>query len=181
VFAQTISVSGTVSSSDGTALPGISVQVEGTNTGTATDALGKFELSVQPTSILVFTGVGFDNQKVPVNNRTVLNVIMVTSVSELRAVVVTALGIKQEKKALGYSVQDVGGVDMTRTRPSNPLDALSGKVAGATIISSSGLPGGSVRVQLRGATSILGDSSPLFVIDGVPVDNSETLTGKDAD
>lgn len=178
--AQTKSVSGTVAGPDGTALQGISVQVEGSTVGTATNAAGKYELNVPAHSVLVFSGVGFAVQRVSVNDRSTINVTMQVSTTQLSAVVVTALGIKQEKKALGYAVQDVSGTDMTRTHPSNPLDALSGKVAGATIISSSGMPGGSVRVQLRGATSILGDNSPLFVIDGVPVDNSENSTGNDA-
>ncbi|HVI47414.1 MAG TPA: SusC/RagA family TonB-linked outer membrane protein [Chitinophaga sp.] len=180
-YAQQREVKGTVTGSDGSPVLLATVQVKGTSTGTTTDKQGHFSLNVKnDNTVLIIRSVGFISQEVKVGTQSALSVVLQVDNKALQEVVVTALGIKQEKKAIGYSAQDLKGEELTRTAPSNPLAALSGKVAGATIISASGTPGAAVRVQMRGATTILGSNQPLFVIDGLPVDNSETNTSGDA-
>lgn len=177
-WSQSKTVTGRVTNANGDPIPYATIKVKESNTGTAADQDGKFSIAASTNAVLVVTAAGFSPHEVNIGNQSEVNITL-QATSNLQEVVVTALGIKREKKALGYAVQDVQAEDLTRTRPSNPLNALAGKVAGATVISSSGLPGGSVRVQLRGATSLLGDNSPLFVMDGVPLDNSENLTDND--
>lgn len=181
VHAQERQVAGTVKGSDGSPVLMATIQIKGTSTGTTTDKQGHFSLTVKDSkAVLIVRSVGFLTREVTVGDNPTLSIVLPVDTKALQEVVVTALGIRQEKKAIGYSAQDVKGDELTRTAPSNPLSALSGKVAGATIITASGTPGAAVRVQLRGATTILGSNQPLFVIDGLPVDNSETNTSSDA-
>jgi TonB-dependent SusC/RagA subfamily outer membrane receptor len=121
--------------------------------------------------------LGYKTSEVAFGANTVVNVSLEEDVLGLEEVVVTAIGISAEKKALGYSVQDVSGERLTKAAANNTLSALTGKVAGLQVISSSGSPGSAVYLELRGATSITGQNSPLFVVDGVPLDNSENYTG----
>ncbi|MGB1242305.1 MAG: TonB-dependent receptor plug domain-containing protein, partial [Chitinophagales bacterium] len=171
VFAQERTLTGTISDADG-ALPGVSVVITGTTTGTITDIDGQFSLknvSADAKTITV-SFVGFENQTLDIGSQTNFNISMKAGV-ELDEFVVTALNISREKKALGYSVQQVGGDDLGQARDPNVLNALSGKVSGVQITSASGSVGASSRVVIRGSSSIRGDSQPLFVINGVPIDN----------
>ncbi len=177
LYAQDVQIKGKVTSAeDGEALPGVSVIIKGTQTGTATDANGNFVLTVPADATLVISSVGFKTQEVAVAGRTVVDVAMEAEVVAVDEVVVTALGIKREKKRLGYSVQEVNGEQITQARSSNVINALSGKVAGVSVTSASGNMGGSTRVLIRGAKSIGNNNQPLYLVDGVPIDNSSFNT-----
>ena len=167
-------VSGTVTDAgDGTKLPGVSVIVQGTTVGTVTDIDGKYVLQVPGGyNVLIFSFVGMKTEEVKIDGRSSIDVAMDQDILGLDEVVVTAIGISRETKALGYSVQEVAGDDLTRNQNANVLNSISGRVAGVQVTSSSGTAGGSSFIQIRGAASILGDNQPLFVVDGVPIDNS---------
>jgi len=179
--AQNNSVKGQVTGPDGSPLPGITVQVKGTKTATATDLNGQFELSASHNATLVFTGVGFQEQSVKVDNRSSLNVKLEATTQQLSEVVVTALGVKRNKNDLGYAAQTINADAIEKGGQTDALKALSGKIAGVQVTSSTGTPGGSSYIQLRGANSITGDNQPLFVIDGVPIDNGQNYSGDPSD
>ncbi len=169
-FAQR-TVSGKVTSAGGESLIGVNVVELSTGTGTVTDIDGSYELQVSSdNSTLEFSYTGYQTQTVAVGGRSVIDVEMAEGV-ELEEVVVTALGISREKKALTYSAQTVGGEDINTVRDANFVNTLSGKVAGLQVSQSASGPGGQARVVLRGNRS-LGNNNALFVIDGVPVDNT---------
>lgn len=173
-WAQNRSVSGTVTDAgDNTPLPGVSISVKGTTTGTTTDANGKYTVDVPDNATLVFSFIGFTTQEAAVGSQNVLNVSLVSDTKALEEVVVTAIGLETPKKTLGYAIQTVKPDEIVSSRETNLVSALSGKVAGVQIISSSGSPGASALIRIRGSRSITGTNSPLFVIDGVPIDNSE--------
>ncbi len=179
VQAQTVRITGTVTSSeDGMPLPGVSVFVKGTTIGGATDANGKYEINV-PTNaqILTYSFVGFKVQELEIAGRAIIDVVLQSESVEMQEVVVTALGITREKKALGYSVQDVKGEELTKVRTSNIVSSLSGRVAGVQITSASGQMGGGSRITVRGMTSLTGNNQPLYVVDGIPLDNSDYSSG----
>ncbi len=174
VLAQDVQITGKVTSAnDGTGLPGVSVVIKGTTMGTSTNIDGDFTMSVSPEATLVFSTIGMKTQEVPVGNQTVINVAMEMDVTGLEEVVVTALGISREKKALGYSVQEVGGEEINTVKTDNFVKNLSGKVSGVQI-TDNGNFGGGVNILVRGSNSITGNNQPLFVIDGVPVDNNNS-------
>jgi TonB-linked SusC/RagA family outer membrane protein len=164
-------VTGTVTEKSGLAIPGVNVTEKGTSNGTATSVDGKFSLSVKPGAVLTFSFIGFKTTEVPVGTSTTLNVVLEANENALTEVVVTALGIKREKKSLGYAVQEVKGEALTEAKEPNIVNALSGKVAGLQITRSGNGPGGSSRITLRGNNSLTGSNQPLIVIDGTPVDN----------
>jgi len=178
VQAQPRQVTGTVTGSDdGMPLPGVSIQVKGTTSGGSTDMDGKFSLNVPSgAKVLVFSFVGYKAQEVEIGDRSIVNVILETESLKVEEVVVTALGITREKKALGYSVQDVKGDELTQSRSSNVLSTMSGRVAGVQVTSSSGNMGGSARILIRGVKSVSANNQPLFVVDGIPIDNSDFNT-----
>ncbi|NRA47807.1 MAG: TonB-dependent receptor plug domain-containing protein, partial [Phaeodactylibacter sp.] len=154
-------------------LIGVSVFVKGNpNVGTITDYNGQYELNVaEGASTLIFSYIGYNRLEVPIDARSTIDVQMSESAEVLEEVVVTAVGIERSKKALGYSAEEVGGEQLVNARESNLVNALSSKVAGVQVISSSGNPGASANIVIRGRTS-LNENSPLFIIDGVPIDNS---------
>jgi TonB-linked SusC/RagA family outer membrane protein len=163
-------VSGRVTdSANGTALPGVSVLIKGTSTGSTTDTDGRYSLNVPDpsNSVLVFSFIGFATQEVSVGNKTSVDISLKEDVTQLGEVVVTALGIEKETKSLTYSVQQVGGEQLTVARDPNLINSLNGKVAGLTINRANG-PGGSTRVVLRGNKSTVNNQA-LYVIDGVPM------------
>ena len=172
LLAQTRQISGTITSRDEGPLPGVSVVVKGTLTGVITDAAGKYKINV-PTdnATLVFSFIGYATREVPVGNQTVFDFEMQPDVRALQEVVVTAFGIAKEKKALGYTVQEVKGSQLVEARSSNVVNSLSGRVAGVRINSNGG-PGSGSTVQIRGNSSISGNNQPLVVVDGVPIDQS---------
>jgi len=180
VFAQaddeTYVIKGRVTDASGTGLPGVTIQVKGNvQTGTLTDVDGYYSISVERSNYLVFSYLGFETHQVQILSNNQVDVVLKESSTELNEVVVTSLNIPREKKALGYAVQNVSGKAL-ETRPTNALSALSGKISGLQVISSGGNMGGSSRVTLRGINSITGNNQPLYIIDGVPLDNTDMNT-----
>ncbi len=178
VFAQEKTISGKVTSSeDGLTLPGVTVTIKGVSGGAQTNADGIYSITVPSNgSVLVFRYIGFSSQSVSIGNTTTININLEPDAQQLSDVVVTALGIKREKKSLGYATQEVGGDDLTKTNETNLLNSLSGKVAGVQITGASGAVGASSRIVLRGNNSF-GNNQPLFVVDGIPLDNGATGLG----
>ncbi|MCL7763698.1 SusC/RagA family TonB-linked outer membrane protein [Polaribacter sp. Z014] len=171
-FAQQKKVSGTVSDSSGT-LPGVSVAIEGTNNGTQTDFNGKYSINLKQGDVLSFSYVGYKTIQKKVTNSSTINVSMIEDSSVLDEIVVTALGISRDKKSLGYSTQKVGGEELTTNKSGNFVNALSGKASGVQIKKNNNL-GGSTNVVIRGNASMTGSNQALFVIDGVPINNTNT-------
>ncbi len=169
-FAQEKTVSGTVSDNNGLPLPGATVVIQGTTTGASTDFDGNYSITANVGDVLNFSYVGYSGQSATVGASNSINVTLQPD-NELEEVVVTALGIKREEKALGYSVQSIKGEGMTEARESNISNAISGKVAGVQVTGTSGSVGASSRIVLRGNSSITGNNEPLYVVDGVPIDN----------
>lgn len=169
-FAQQ-TVTGTVTGDDGLTLPGVSVVQKGTSNGTITDVDGKFSISVPSDGVILFSFVGMEAAEVMVNGRSTVDVTLVTSAIGLDEVVVTALGIKRDKKTLTYASQQVDGEELMKAKGANFMDAMSGKAAGLEIKKSSSGAGGSTSVVLRGFKSLAGSSEPLYVIDGIPIQN----------
>jgi len=169
-----IRVSGTVTSSDdGEPITGVSILVQGTKTGTVTDVDGNFQLTAPEGCVLKVSYLGMKTKDVKA--ATNLKIVLQSDNRTLDDVVVTALGVSREKKALGYSVSEVKGSDLIKSRGgvSNPVNALQGKVAGLQISSSSGSMGGSSKIIIRGASSLSGNNQPLFVVDGVPIEGTD--------
>ena len=156
-------VSGTVTdSSDGTPLPGVSILIKGTSTGTATDVDGKYSLNVPGAqTVLVFSFLGFEAVEETVGNRSTIDVGLSEDASELNEVVVTALGIERNVKALQYSMTEVGGEEFTQARENNIANQLAGRVAGVNVSNVASGPAGSSRVIIRGNTSLQGGNQPL--------------------
>ena len=174
VLAQERTVSGTVTAQeDGLPLPGVSVKIKGSSTGTQTGLNGQYSLSVAGNnSILVFSYIGYANQEVPIGGRTVVNVALTLDATQLGEVVVTALGITREARSLGYTTQKIDGEELTKARETNVVNSLAGKIAGVRVTSQSGTLGGSSKIVIRGQSGFGDAGQPIFVIDGLPVDNS---------
>lgn len=173
-YAQNREITGKVtSSSDGSPIAGVSVTAVGTTVGTQTDEGGNYTLTLtEPTTELSFSYIGYSSQRVSISNQTVINVQLARNDEALDEVVVTALGISRDKKSLGYASQEVKGDVLNAARGGNPLQSLSGNVAGAVINAPSSSLGGSTRIVLRGIGSLTGENKPLIVVDGIPMDNS---------
>ena len=169
--AQDVQVSGSVTSADdGSALPGVSVVVRGTTIGAVTDFEGNYSITVPDASgTLVFSFVGMLSQEIPIEGRTMINIVLESSATELDEVVVTALGMTRTEKSLGYSVQSVEAEEISKANTTDIINSISGRTAGVQITSSSGSPGASTYMTIRGAASITGNNQPLFVIDGMPI------------
>ena len=187
LMAQTKEVSGEVTSAeDGGAIPGVSVSVKGTTIGTVTDMDGVFRLKVpQGSKTLVLSFVGMKTQEIELGNQSKVNVKMVSENISVDEVVVTAMGISKEKKALGYAVENVGGQELTQAANTNLGTAIQGKVSGIEVSSSSGMPGASTKIQIRGARSFTGNNAPLYIVDGTPISSTpdvgtgNSVTGTD--
>ena len=173
LFAQEKEIKGTVTSkADGSPLPGVNAFVKGaSNNGTQTDFDGNYSLTVSTGDIIVFSYLGLKTAEVTVGTFSTIDIQMEEDTESLDEVIVTALGIKKERKALTYSAQDVKGDDLTRVKQTNPINSLSGKSAGLTITRSSSGVGGSTKVVLRGNSSTT-NNDPLYVIDGIPMLNN---------
>lgn len=176
-LAQSDRISGRVTGPDKLALPGVSIQVSGTTQGTVTDAEGRYTLEAPGNATLIFSYIGFANQTVNVNNRSVIDVMMTTQAKALDEVVVTALGIKREAKTLGYATATIGAEEIAVNRDTNVMSGLQGKMAGVNISTMSSGPGGTSKIRIRGQSSFSGQNNPLIVINGVPVDNSNYALG----
>ena len=168
-----IKVTGLVKDADnGEALPGATIVVKGSTIGTTTDIDGNYSLFVTSNEdILVFSYVGYRKEQITVGNQTIINLDLRPDSRSINEVIVTAIGIKADKKSLGYSAQEVKGDDLNATSQANVINSLGSKVAGIEVTSSSGTPGASSNIVIRGRTSLERSNSPLFVIDGVPMDN----------
>lgn len=168
-----ITVKGTVTSATGETLPGVNVLVKGTDVGTTTDLDGNYTINVpNDDAVLVFSFIGYTPQEIKVGGRATIDVVLQDDVQQLSEVVVTALGIEKKEEKLGYSVSTVNGEAFSQARESNVAYSLQGRVAGLNMSGVNGGPGSTARINLRGFTSFSA-SSPLFVIDGVPIDNTQ--------
>ena len=169
--AQTRVIQGTVKDESGKSVPFMAVQVKGTTLGTYTDTAGKFVLAVDSASkTLMLSYPGMKTQEVAISDN--MQITMKNDAMGLSEVVVTAIGISVEKKALGYATQTVGSDQLDKSGTGNVMGELEGKVAGLQVISSSGDPGAGTYINLRGQTSLTGNNQPLMVVDGIPIDNS---------
>ncbi len=175
---QQKSVSGKVTDSNGEAIPGASVVVKGTTVGTSTNVDGVYNLVLPANATtLVVSFVGMKNTEVAINGQSTINVTLESDFLAVDEVVVTALGITKEKKALGYAVTEVGSDDISLVKDHNPVNSLAGKVAGVVITQGTGGPGGGSRIVIRGNNSINGNNQPLIVVDGIPIDASGSNSG----
>jgi ferric enterobactin receptor len=183
IWAQNMNVTGKVTDKNGEPVIGAYVLIQGTSTGTSTDIDGAYLIPSAPANgSLVFSSLGFKEVVVAINNRTVVNVVLEEEALFLEEMVVTAFGIKKERKSLGYAVEDLGSNELMRNKTANPISSLSGKIAGVNITQSSGAAGSGAQIILRGGTSGSEgkDNQPLFVVDGVIYDNSSNLVGNSA-
>lgn len=172
-FAQEQEVKGTVTNSvNGMALPGVNVILKGTTNGTTTDAEGKFRLITPNSGALIFSFIGMTTQEVEIGGKTEFTISLEEDSKQLSEVVVTALGIEKSRQSLGYSLQDVKGEQLAEARSPNVINGLSGKIAGVRISPNAG-PGSGSSVQIRGQSSLGGNNQPLYVIDGVPIEQSQ--------
>jgi len=170
-MAQNRTVTGTVSDNTGSPLPGVNVVEKGTSNGTSTDFDGNYSINVADGATLVFSSLGYATREVAVGTQTTVNVSLAEDASQLDEVVVTALGIRKETKALGYSLTEVGGEELSTIKTPNAINSLQGKIAGVNITQNSTGAAGSSRVIIRGSSSLSGNNQPLYVVDGIPIGN----------
>ncbi len=175
LFAQNILRGKVTDNRNGTPISGASVQVRGTNEGTTTAADGSFSLSVKDQVTLVISSIGFQTKTLSASPGANINIALDAEAGSLSEVVVTALGIRREKNTLPYAAQQISGEEVSRTRSGNFIGGLSGKVSGVQVTQNNGL-GASTNVIIRGFKSLSGNNQALFVVDGVPIDNSNTNT-----
>lgn len=172
VYMQTQqTVTGRVTDADGVSMPGVTIMIEGTTTGSITDADGRYSITAPSNGVLVFSFIGYLTERVSINGRSVIDLVLVQDVLQIQEVVVTALGMTREKKALGYAITEIKGDDIARSNITNPISGLQGKVAGVQINQGTGGPQSSNRILIRGNTSLGVNNQPIFVVDGVIIDN----------
>jgi len=172
LHAQDRVVSGSVTEASGSGIPGATVLIKGTQDGTVTDFEGNFKIEVSGSeSVLVFSAIGFKKKQITVGSKSTINVTLKKDVKQLGEVVVTALGVEREEKALGYSVQKVDSREVSDVKTSNPMNALAGKLSGVYITGSGNGPTASANVNIRGTSSLLGNNQPLYVVNGMPITN----------
>ena len=172
-------VTGKITDATGAPLSGVTIIVKGTRRSATTSADGTFTIVAGKGDVLLITSVGYATQQVTIGDETTISVHMVTSNAELTSVVVTALGIKKQARALGYSTTEVDGSKFTQSRETNIGNALTGQVAGVSVAGTATGPAGSSRVVIRGNASLSGNNQPLYVIDGIPYDNTnQGMTGQ---
>lgn len=171
---KNIIITGTVKDNTGETVPGASIVVKGTSIGAVSDLDGNYSIDVPSgNSVLQVSFVGYKPTEVAVNNHTNINIVLGAAIKELDEVVVTALGIKREKKALGYAMQDIKTESLKENRSESVANMLQGKVAGVQISQSATGMGGSTRVIMRGLGSLSGNNQPLWVVDGVPINDGQ--------
>ena len=182
VYAQDITVTGTVTDSKGVSIVGAYVVVQGTSRGTTTNLDGLYSISAPSNGSLAFTSMGYKDVVVSINGRAKINVTMQDNAEVLEDAVVTAFGIKKERKSLGYAIEDLKSDELMKIKTANPISSLSGKIAGVNVTQSSGAAGSGAQIILRGGTSGSEgkDNQPLFVVDGVIYDNSSSVVGNSA-
>lgn len=172
LFAQQLSITGKVTDESGEPMPGVNVETKNTTTGTITDLDGNFAIKVEKGKVLTFSFIGYETISQKVMSEKPLSIVMRESSVLVDEVVVTALGIRKEKKALAYSVTEVKSDDLNRVKVSNIANSLVGKVAGVNVVKPATGVMGSSRVTIRGNGSLSGGNQPLYIIDGIPMDNS---------
>lgn len=172
VMAQGQIVTGSIKDSNGAGLPGVTVLVKGTTNGTLTDQNGKYSISVGNNAALVFSFIGYVTQEIAVGNQSVVDVVLAGDVQQLGEVVVTALGVERNTKSLSSAITKVPGVSLTSARENNFGASIQGRVAGVNVSKPGTGPAGSSRVIIRGNKSLGGSNQPLYVIDGIPMDNT---------
>jgi TonB-linked SusC/RagA family outer membrane protein len=178
VYAQDRTISGKVTDEAGLPLPQVSVFLKGTTIGGPTDLDGNYRLAVPQTGgVLVFRFLGYATKEETIGNQSIINVQLLPDITNLEEVVITAVGIEANKASLGYSIENVNPDNLVNSKETNLVNALSSKIAGVSVVSSSGSPGSSANIRIRGNTSINGSNSPLFVVDGIPIDNSSSGNG----
>lgn len=166
-------ITGTITNkADGQPLPGVSILLKGTTKGTSTDGKGQFSINAPSGSSLIASFIGFKTQEIVIDSKTSLEISLEEDATALGEVVVTALGIKQDKRSVGYAVQQVKGADVTVAAPVDLAQGLMGKVAGLNISTGNGIGNASSRIVIRGNNSLTGNNQPLIVIDGAIVDNT---------
>ena len=171
-------IKGTVKDETGTTLPGVTVTIKGTKTGTQTNTSGQYSIPAKAGDVLVFSFIGYQNKEVTVGAETTVDVSLGGDSKNLETVVVTALGVKRSEKSLTYNTQQVSGDELSKVKSPNLMNSLNGKVAGLTISPSASGVGGSAKVILRGSRSVSGNNQPLYVIDGVPISNNGNANGQ---
>jgi TonB-linked SusC/RagA family outer membrane protein len=172
-LAQERTVTGTILAQDSkTPLSGVTVMVKNTTRATQSDDGGNFSIRINAGEVLQFSYVGYDMQEITPGTSSTISVDMKPTVGSMGEVVVTALGIRKEKRALGYAVQDIKADELMKNKDPNLINSLNGKIAGVNVTNSGGAPGSSASIIIRGGTSLERDNQPLFVVDGMPVDNS---------
>lgn len=171
-FAQSRTITGTVQDDEGTPLIGANVLIKGTDQGTVTDIDGKFQLEVIPSNKrLVISYIGYSPKEISIKKNVSEYAIIMSASVDLSEVVITALGVERDEKALGYSVQKLGAEDIARVKPTNITNALAGKASGVYVTGSAAGPTASSNINIRGAASLLGNNQPLFVVNGIPITN----------
>ncbi|MEX2567152.1 MAG: SusC/RagA family TonB-linked outer membrane protein [Cyclobacteriaceae bacterium] len=164
-----VEVTGKVTDENGSPLPGVTIIIEGSSTGTVSDIDGNYTLEAEEGAVLIYSFVGYESQRRTVGNSNVINVQMVQDQSSLDEVVVTAFGIEREKKSLSYAVQEIEGDKLAAVGNTNLVNSIQGKIAGVIVKQSSGAPGSTSRINIRGSRSFVGNNEPLYVVDGLPI------------
>ncbi len=165
-------VSGVISDEKGIPVSSASVIIKGSKNGTQADENGRFSIAAATGNVLVISALNFATQEITVGNEAQLTVHLKAADQSLNEVVVTALGIRRERRELGTATQTVSSDQLNKSGTGNLLGEMQGKASGLTVINSTGDPGGGTYIRLRGVTSITGNNQPLLVVDGVPIDNS---------
>ncbi len=177
-FANAENIKGVVTDSKGESIIGATVREKGTNVGTITDFDGKFTITVKSSqSVLIFSYVGYTTVEMIVSSQ--MKVLLKEDALSLDEVVVTALGIRRDKKSLGYAIQEVKGEDLTKVKSNNVMNSLAGRVAGLKVSTTGTGEWGSTNILLRGATSLSGDNQPLIVVDGIPISGGSRGNGSE--
>jgi iron complex outermembrane receptor protein len=177
-FSQTRTVTGKVTAqNDGSTLPGVTIMIKGTTQGTITDINGEYKLKgVVPTTVIAFSFIGFTPVEITVGSQETIDVALKPAMVNLDEFVVTALGVKREKREIGYSSEKMDSKEITRSNTPNVISALSGRSAGVQVSQGDGVEGGSTRIVIRGNNNLSRNNQPLIVVDNVPMDNVAGLT-----
>ncbi len=180
-WAQERIVSGKVTAQeDGSSLPGVNVVLKGTTNGVVTNTDGNYQLSVPESGgTLVLSFIGFTTQEINIGQRAVIDVQMAMDVQQLTEVVVTAQGIERDRKALGYASTTVSGTDLANKPEPDLGRALQGRSPGVQILNSSGIAGSGSKINIRGISSVSGNTQPLWIVDGVPINTGNNDSNKD--
>lgn len=182
LFAQERIVNGTVTDENGNPLAGVTVLVKGTAVGTITKNDGTFTIKLPVNAkTLVFRRVGMKTQEASVVGKDYFTIKLAEDKLLTEEVVITAIGLEREKRSIGYALEEVSGKIVSEARTTNIVNTITGKVAGVQVVNAAGVPGASAYIQIRGQSSFLGGNQPLFVVDGIPIDNSMSYSGNPDD